>query len=801
VSRWAAARRWLAAWRGVPARAERADRFAQHAAVLVEEVRAEQEVRRVEESSRDARLDATLDGLGTTLGMLFAESRGRHEDVHGWFGALADRMPSLHHDLRVNLEATLAPGRDRAAAELVESHRHRGPRRPGASVLTITWNHAGWIREAAASAAATLDALGDRAGVHLVLDDCSSDETAAVLDELAVDPRVVVVRSPVNLNLARARNVLLAACPTEHVVVLDADNRLLPDGVLTVLEVAERYRPVLAWGQVLAAADDGTGWDAFGFAPAWETLTTGICFDSMAVVDVAAVEALGGYSTDPRLAGVVDDLELLLRTVRRGGLVTYVPTVLGRYRSAPLRHSAQAPDHRRALAHVERLHLYDAPDPGEFPVAAIHPATGVLWAWRGARTVLGRPEVEPAVVDDPDPPSPDRILVVAPGGVDNLGDDAITWSVLDRIAATHPSAAVEVLSDRDLPPQRPGRPVVPLAWNGSVAEWWSSVSGSLRSEIAAHVGVAVSRFDPVAPSTRPGAPLDLSSYDLVVVAGGGNLASPFADGVLQARLALAACADLLGVPVIWSGQGIGPLEPDQLDLVRRVLGRSAAVSCRDPGSVGLLDGLPAVELVGDDAVGVPARTHPIRVGLAGRPHVVVHVRAAPYVTSDRASLVASVETLAAEHDAVVVGLVVDGNGGGERVALESLRSECSDALEWVVVDVRGDPEGAVDLLAHASAVLAHSFHVALWSLAAGTPASLVAGNDYYAAKAAGLDAAVGLDGGVGLPVPWDPADLPARHRRLAGVLRDGVPGLRPEAVDTWLGARLAAVLSGVGPRT
>ena len=280
---------------------------------------------------------------------------------------------------RIVGEIAAAATRDAAFQRLIEAIEPVASRADGLSVLIITWNHAGWLPEALASARAVLEALPQgRAGQILVFDDASTDETDRLLAGLADDPAVRVLRSETNLNLARGRNTLLAACPTRHALILDADNHALHDGVAEVYAVAAGLGATIAYGQVIAATDDGSTWVPFAYAPSRESLSVGNSFDSMAVIDVDAVSDLGGYATDPQLGGWVDDLELMLRCLRRGGLLAYVPTVVGRYRLSPLRHSALATDQPALERRVARSHLYDAPDFDDFAIVAAHAGIGVL---------------------------------------------------------------------------------------------------------------------------------------------------------------------------------------------------------------------------------------------------------------------------------------------------------------------------------------------------------------------------------------------------------------------------------------
>jgi len=215
---------------------------------------------------------------------------------------LAALITQAIHGTGIDLVATLGATRDAATAELISGLATQSSRVEGLSVMIITWNHGAWLPRAIESARYSLDRLPEaHKGQVLILDDASNDETPALLASLQGDPQIRVIRSSVNLSLTRARNVLLAACPTTHAVILDADNRLSPSGVVQGFEVAMQYRPAITFGHVLASSENVSGrrteWDAFAYAPSPQSLRNGQSFDSMAIIDVQAVLQSGGYST------------------------------------------------------------------------------------------------------------------------------------------------------------------------------------------------------------------------------------------------------------------------------------------------------------------------------------------------------------------------------------------------------------------------------------------------------------------------------------------------------------------------
>jgi polysaccharide pyruvyl transferase WcaK-like protein len=647
--------------------------------------------------------------------------------------SLVERIDRTTHRVASVMEAVTADGRDLATVDLLAA-APTGPRRAGLSVLIATWNHVGWLPEAIESARRVLaDMPAAARGEILVLDDGSTDGTSAML-AAGDHPDLRVIVSPRNLGLSRARNVLLRWCTTDHAVILDADNRLLADGVRAAYEVAVAHVATIAYGHVITSTDAGTDWYAYSHVPTIDTIRSGECFDSMAVVDVARVEALGGYGTWPALAGGTDDIELLHRVLRRGALVAFVPVVVGRYRLAPLRHSAGLPAPGMQLEHLRRAYFVDDPSIDDMQIIVAHPDVGVLW-----RTAAVGPDVIDEPLEEPVARSR-RVLVVTSGGVGNLGDDAIADRVIDRIRTADPDAEVEVVSDRDVP----ALSGPPVAWSGTVLDLWN---GLPPDDVAA--AATAWAVDPAALAPRsPGRSLlDPGSFDLVVIAGGGFLATPFVRDLLVPRVAIAAVAHVRGVPVVWSGQGVGPLLDDELGLVRAAASRALAFGCRDAVSADLIGpGSPgSAVVVGDDASDVAVDTDAARCLLhhrrVGERYVVLHLRSAGYagtVDSDFARLADTIDDVAAAHGAEVIVVCIDDNPPHE-VVIGARLAAAPRRVPWHVLDLVRRPEAVRGVLAGAWLVVTHSFHLALWSRLSDRPTALIAATDYYRGKIAAID--------------------------------------------------------------
>ena len=100
------------------------------------------------------------------------------------------------------------------------------PERPLVSIVTPAWKAARYIGETIASVRA--QTLVD--WEHLVIDDCSPDDTTGVVARLAAqDPRLKLLRTPANGGPARARNVGLGAARGRYLCFLDADDLWRPE--------------------------------------------------------------------------------------------------------------------------------------------------------------------------------------------------------------------------------------------------------------------------------------------------------------------------------------------------------------------------------------------------------------------------------------------------------------------------------------------------------------------------------------------------------------------------------------------
>lgn len=125
-----------------------------------------------------------------------------------------------------------------------------------ASVIVPAYNAENTLQQAVGSA---LQQTGIRLEV-LVIDDASTDGTAAVAEALAArDPRVRLLRQPMNRGPAAARNRGLVDALGTWVALLDADDEFAPGRLATLLGMGEALEAdVVADNLLLCPAGDHT---------------------------------------------------------------------------------------------------------------------------------------------------------------------------------------------------------------------------------------------------------------------------------------------------------------------------------------------------------------------------------------------------------------------------------------------------------------------------------------------------------------------------------------------------------------
>lgn len=104
------------------------------------------------------------------------------------------------------------------------------------------------VYNVAADLPACLDSILKQSGAQfevIAVDDASTDDSPAILDDFARrDPRITVVRQPVNGGLGNARNAGMTHARAPYILFVDSDDMLTGDAVARVAErIAETGKP------------------------------------------------------------------------------------------------------------------------------------------------------------------------------------------------------------------------------------------------------------------------------------------------------------------------------------------------------------------------------------------------------------------------------------------------------------------------------------------------------------------------------------------------------------------------------
>jgi GT2 family glycosyltransferase len=164
-------------------------------------------------------------------------------------------------------------------------------------------------------------------------DDASTKpETRAALDAVAgSDPRIRIVRQPVNGGISSASNAALALADGEFVALLDHDDEITPDALLEVAEELNRHPDAdVVYTDEDKLDFDGTHVEPF-FKPDWspEYLKSTMFLGHLVVYRRSVLEAVGGFRS---AFDGSQDYDLALRVTERTGKVHHVPRVLYHWR-------------------------------------------------------------------------------------------------------------------------------------------------------------------------------------------------------------------------------------------------------------------------------------------------------------------------------------------------------------------------------------------------------------------------------------------------------------------------------------
>jgi teichuronic acid biosynthesis glycosyltransferase TuaG len=227
---------------------------------------------------------------------------------------------------------------------------------PLISIITPSWNVEGLIGETIASVQAQTFSDWEL----LIADDCSTDNTAAVIESFAAkDPRVKLIRQPRNGGPALARQAAIEQAQGRFIAFLDSDDLWLPTKLERQIAFAREHRAALSYTGFRRINEDGSVTGRLISVPA--SLTYDQLLRNTAIATLTAM-------IDRDISGPIamknegyDDFCLWLDVLRPGHVAYGLNEDLARYRvrgvsvsSRPLRSAGWV---WRIYRNVERLSL------------------------------------------------------------------------------------------------------------------------------------------------------------------------------------------------------------------------------------------------------------------------------------------------------------------------------------------------------------------------------------------------------------------------------------------------------------
>lgn len=166
----------------------------------------------------------------------------------------------------------------------------------------------------------------------IVIDDCSQDATAAVVERLArEDGRITLLHNEVNMGVAKTRNRGLDLCRGSYAALLDSDDLWYPEKLARQVELARETGADLVYCSYAIVDENGRKkCDDFIVPETTDfeaSLTKSVISCSTALLSRDVVDA---YRFDT--AYYHEDLALWLQILKSGHTACGVPEVLAEYR-------------------------------------------------------------------------------------------------------------------------------------------------------------------------------------------------------------------------------------------------------------------------------------------------------------------------------------------------------------------------------------------------------------------------------------------------------------------------------------
>ena len=212
--------------------------------------------------------------------------------------------------------------------------------RQGVTIVIPNWNHEVFLPRSIASALAAVKELRQHSidGEVLVVDDQSRDGSLTLLRQLEAlyfNEGLRVLAQAENVGVCRARNLALHRARYPHILIMDADNEVIPENVIILHRAMNDTGAAVVYGNLIAHE--------------WHQPKQWLCnnitfqssmyresyMDNFSMLDRDQALALAqGYTPDSR-GQAVGDWDFFLSIAANGGKLVFVPVVIGNYYILP----------------------------------------------------------------------------------------------------------------------------------------------------------------------------------------------------------------------------------------------------------------------------------------------------------------------------------------------------------------------------------------------------------------------------------------------------------------------------------
>ena len=225
--------------------------------------------------------------------------------------------------------------------ELKYNRAYQDCKNPCITVVITLFNYSKYIHECLDSVAhSDITSLPGNIEV-LVIDDCSTDNSATVVEDYLQksDLPICLIKKWFNTGLADARNIGLEKANSPYVFILDADNWIYPHCLSVLYEQIKSNKYAAVYAEISQFDNDTRKELGRISSHEWDVnkLVKQPYIDAMAMFNRDILLKVGGYSTDLIEYGWFgwDDYDLWLKLAQANYSCKFVPKVLSAYRVHP----------------------------------------------------------------------------------------------------------------------------------------------------------------------------------------------------------------------------------------------------------------------------------------------------------------------------------------------------------------------------------------------------------------------------------------------------------------------------------